>query len=82
MILMKFFYQNQCFFIIMYNFHVFYSYSSYLIKSSNCADFMFHFMSLIELTKYESSLFSTIMSYDSDICLLIKLFFKNHNKLT
>ena len=82
-ILMKFFYQNwYVFFIIIYNSHILCLYSSHLIKSLNCVNFMFHFMSLIKLTKYRSSLFSTIMSCDNDIYLSIRLFFKNHNKLT
>jgi len=79
---MKFLYQNECvFFIIIYDFHDFYLYFSYLIRSSNHVNFMFHFMLLIKLIKYESSLFSIIISYNNDTCLLIKLFFENHNKL-
>src|SRR5436189_3774447 len=68
------------FFIIIYDFHVFYLYLSHLIKSLNCMNFVFHFMSLIELTKYESSLFSTIMSCDDDTCLLIESFFESCNR--
>ena len=70
------------FLIIMYSFHVYCSYSSHLIRSSNHMNFMFHFMLLIKSTKYESCSFSTIMSCDDSICLLIESFFKNHNKLT
>ena len=82
MIFMKFFYQNWCvFFIVVYDFHVLCSYSSHLIRSSNHMNFMFHFMSLIKLTKYELCSFSIIMNYDNSTCLLIKSSFKNHNKL-
>ena len=69
------------FFIIVYDSHVFCLYSSYLIRSSNCVNFVFHFMSSIKSTKYESSSFSTIMSCDDDTCLLIESFFESHNKL-
>ena len=69
------------FFIVVYSSHVLYSYSSHLIRSLNCMNFMFHFMLLIESMKYESSSFSTIVNCDNDTCLLIRLFFENHNKL-
>src|SRR6266487_3794371 len=72
---------NVFFFIIIYDSHVLCSYSSHLIRNSNHANFMFHFMSLIKLIKYRSSLFSIIMNYDDDTYLLIELSFKNHNKL-
>ena len=66
MILMKFFYQNKCvFFIIVYSFHVFCSYSFYLIRSSNCVNFVFHFMLSIKSTKYR---FSSLYSYWEQIC--------------
>ena len=69
------------FLIIMYDFHVLCSYSSHLIKSLNCVNCVFHFMSLIESTKYESSLFLMIVDCDDDTCLLIRLFFDDCNKL-
>jgi len=69
------------FFIIMYDSHVLCSYSSHLIRSSNHVNFVFHFMSLIESTKYEFSSFSTIVSCDDSTCLLIRSSFKSHNKL-
>src|SRR5205085_133980 len=72
---------NVFFIIIMYNFHVFYLYFFHLIKSLNCVNFVFHFMSSIKLTKYKFSLFLTIMNCNNDTCLLIKSFFENHNKL-
>src|SRR6266487_3655773 len=72
---------NVFFFIIVYDSHVLCSYSSHLIRNSNCADFVFHFMSLIKLIKYKSSLFSIIMSCNDNTCLLIRLSFKNYNKL-
>ena len=79
----NFFINSEIFFlIIMYNFHVYCSYSFHLIRSSNHMNFMFHFMLLIKSTKYESCSFSTIMSCDDDTCLLIKSFFKNYNRLT
>ena len=82
MILMKFFYQNKCiFFIIVYDFHVLHSYFFHLIRSSNCVNFVFHFMSLIKSIKYESCLFLIIVNCDDSICLLIRSFFKNCNKL-
>ena len=81
-IFMKFFNQNWCvFFIIMYDFHVLHSYSSHLIRSSNHVNFVFYFMSSIKSTKYESSLFSTIVSCNDDTCLLIRSSFENHNRL-
>ncbi len=72
---------NVSFFIIIYDSHVLCSYSSYLIRSLNCVNFVFYFMLLIKLTKYRSSLFSIIMSYDNSTYLLIRSFFKNYNKL-
>ena len=69
------------FFIIIYDSHVLCLYSSHLIRSSNHANFIFYFMLLIKLTKYESSLFSIIISYDDSTYLLIELFFENHNRL-
>ena len=72
---------NASFFIIIYDSHVLCSYSSYLIRSSNYINFIFHFMLLIKLTKYESSLFSIIMSYDNDTYLSIRSSFESHNKL-
>ena len=68
------------FLIIMYGFHVLCSYSSHLIKSSNCADCAFYFMSLIKSTKYGPSSFSTIVDCSSSTCLLIRLFFNDCNK--
>ncbi len=72
---------DASFFIIMYNSHVLHSYSSHLIRSSNHANFMFHFMLSIKLIKYKSSSFLIIMNYDSSTYLLIRSSFKNHNKL-
>ena len=68
--------------IIMYDFHVHCSYSSHLIRSSNHAACVFHFMLSIKSIKYESSLFLTIVDCGSDTCLSIRSFFKSHNKLT
>ena len=73
---------NIFFFIIMYDSHVLCLYSSYLIRNSNCMNFVFYFMLLIKLIKYKSSSFSTIMNCDNSTCLLIELSFKNHNRLT
>ena len=70
------------FLIIMYDFHVCCSYFSYLIRSSNHMNFMFHFMSSIKSTKYESCSFLIIMNCDDSTCLLIESFFKNYNRLT
>ena len=72
----------MCFFINIYNFHVFYLYFFHLIRSSNCTDFVLHFMLSIKLIKYEFSSFSIIINCDNNIYLSIKLSFKNHNKLT
>ena len=69
------------FLIIVYDFHVLCSYSFHLIKSSNCADCVFHFMSLIESTKYRSFLFLMIVDCDDSTCLLIRLFFDDCNRL-
>ena len=69
------------FFIIMYDSHVLCLYSSYLIRSSNHVNFIFHFMSLIESTKYKSSSFSTIIDCSDNTCLLIESSFKNCNRL-
>ncbi len=70
------------FFIVMYDSHVLCLYSSHLIRSSNCADFMFHFMSSIKSTKYELSSFSTIVDCSDGTCLPIRLSFKSCNRLT
>ena len=70
------------FFIIVYDFHVLCLYSSHLIRSSNCASWIYHLMSSIESTKYEFSLLSTVTDDDSDICHLIRSCFKSSNKLT
>ena len=79
----KFFIKTDVFFfIIMYDSHVFCLYSSHLIRNSNHVNFIFYFMLLIESTKYRSSLLSTIMSCDSDICLSIRSSFENCNRLT
>ena len=72
---------NASFFIIIYDSHILCSYSSYLIRSSNHVNFIFHFISLIELIKYRSFLFSIIISYDDDIYLLIRSSFKNYNRM-
>ena len=72
---------NMFFFIIMYDSHVLYLYSSHLIRSSNHVNFIFYFILLIKLTKYRSSSFSIIINYDSDTYLLIRLSFENYNKL-
>ena len=69
------------FLINMYDSHVLCSYSSHLIKSSNCADCMFYFMSSIKSTKYGPFLFSMIVDCDGGTCLLIRLFFDDCNKL-
>ena len=73
---------NVSFFIIVYDFYVFCSYFSHLIRSLNCVNFVFHFMLSIESTKYRSFSLSIIMSCDNDTCLSIRLSFKNHNRLT
>jgi hypothetical protein len=70
------------FLIIMYSSHDCCLYSSYLIRSSNHADYMFYFMLLIKLTKYRPSLFSTIVDYNSSTCLLIESSLENCNRLT
>ena len=69
------------FLIIMYDSHVLCLYSSHLIKSLNYVNCTFHFMLLIESTKYESFSFSIIIDYNNSTCLLIKLFFDDCNKL-
>jgi len=69
------------FFIIIYDFHVFCSYSSHLIRNSNHAFWIYHLMSLIESTKYESSLLSTVTDSSSDTCYFIRSCFENSSKL-
>jgi hypothetical protein len=72
---------NVSFFIVMYDFYVLYLYSFYLIRSLNCVDFVFHFILLIKLTKYEPSLFLIIVGCGGGTYLLIRLSFENYNRL-
>ena len=78
----NFFIKISMFFLLLYMIFMFFcSYFSHLIKSLNCTNFMFYFILSIKLIKYESFLFLTIINCDNNTCLLIKSFFKNHNKL-
>ena len=80
--LWNFFSSSKTFFlIIMYDSHVLCLYSSHLIKNLNYINCMFYFMSLIESTKYKSSLFSTIIDCSNNIYLSIESFFNGCNKL-
>ncbi len=72
---------NIFFLIIIYDFHDFCLYFSYLIRSSNHASWIHHLMLLIKLIKYKSSLLSIIIDDDSDTCCLTESCFKNNNKL-